>query len=116
MLKQKTLHFILLLIFTTSLFVGGVSADTVCMAKCCSKAKPGVMHHTMGEQLASPSDCHSSIPSIPCDLKSKSAYIFPEYTLAATCSNFQNDVEPTKILDDISADNHIFQLNSFVQI
>jgi len=115
MLKHKILRFVLLFIFVTSLHAGGVSADTVCMAKCCLQTNSIGMHHAMGEQMKSLSDCHSKIPSIPCDLQSGKTVKIPECTLATSCSSFQNTIGTIQVLSNLCFDNIAVQGNYLVQ-
>lgn len=115
MLKQKILRFVLLFIFVTSLHAGGVYADTVCMAKCCLQTNSIGMHNAMGEQMKSLSDCHSNIPSNPCDLQSGKTIKIPECTLTTSCSSFQNTIGTTQILSNLGFDNIAVQGNYWVE-
>jgi hypothetical protein len=111
----KTIRILLALIIGAGLSVGNVSADTVCMAKCCSNVNPSRMHHTIGKQIKSVVDCHRDIPRIPCDLQSKPVFELSEYTLTSNSNHFSNAVGPIKILSNFGVDNYLVQLNCFVQ-
>jgi len=115
MLKQKTLRFILLVIFVTSLYAGGVSADTVCIAKCCLQTNSKEMHHAIVEKMKSLSDCHSNIPSIPCDLQSGKTVKIPERTFTTSRSSFLNTIGAIEILYNLSFDDIAVQGNYLVQ-
>jgi len=89
---MKTMGVALTLIFTVSLYAGGVFADTGCGAKCCHQISPGGMHHTTGNPIKSLGDCRSNDSRIPCDLQSKRAAELPEYTLVSSGGGFPNHV------------------------
>lgn len=111
----KTIRILLALIIGAGLCVGNVSADTVCMAKCCSNANPSRMHHTIGQQIKSVAVCHSDILRIPCDLQSRPVFEFPEYTLTSTGRHFSNTVGPIKIFSDSGVDNYLVKRNCSIQ-
>jgi hypothetical protein len=112
---MKTMGIVLTLIFTMSLFAGGLFADTGCGAKCCDQTNPIGMHHTTDEQIESLMNCRSNIPQIPCDLQSNQVVELPEYALAAAGNYFPSTVGLTGVLSDSSIDNNVFNLNCFVQ-
>ena len=109
MLKHKRLHFVLLFIFVTSLHAGATSADTICMAKCCLETNPIGMFHTVGEQMRSLPDCHSGVPSIPCDLQSGKTVTMPECTLTTSCNSSPNTLGTIKILSILGFDKFAVQ-------
>ena len=112
---MKTMGVVLTLIFTMSLCAGGVFADTNCEAECCRQINPGGMHHSTGEPIKSLGDCRSNVPRIPCDLQSKQAVEFPEYTLASSDGGFPNHVGPMEISSDSSIDDKVVKPNCSVQ-
>lgn len=112
---MKTMGVVLTLIFTVSLYAGGVFADTNCEAECCRQINPGGMHHTTGEPMKSLGDCRSNVPRIPCDLQSKQAVELPGYTLTSSGGGFLNHVGPMEISTGSSIDDNIFKPNCSVQ-
>lgn len=115
MLMLKTINIILVLNFGVSLFSSGAFADTVCKSKCCDQNNSTGIHHNMGNQIKSLSDCHSNLPLIPCDLQSGKTVNIPECTLTTSCSSFQNTIRTIEILSNFSFDNIAVQGNYWVQ-
>jgi hypothetical protein len=109
--KHKILPFVLLFIFVTSLHAGRVSVDTACLTKCCLQTNLMGMHHAMGQKMKSTLNCHSKIPSIPCDLQSKKTVKIPECTLTTSCSSFPNTIGPIEVLSNLGLDNSAVQGN-----
>ena len=115
MLKQKIVCVVLLLIFSTSVYAGGIAVDTVCMAKCCIQTIAVGVHQAMGEQMTSISECHSEIPSIPCDLQSRKTVKMPDCTLTTSLSSFENTIGTIGILSHLGFDNIAVQGNYLAQ-
>lgn len=105
MLKQKTLHIVILFIFAASLYAGGVSATTVCTAECCLQTHSTGMHVATGGQMRSLSYCHPKIPSIPCDLKSGKTVKIPECTLTTTDNSSPKTLGTIRILSNFGFDD-----------
>jgi|GEM_PF-1125711 len=112
---MKTMGVALTLIFTVSLYAGGVFADTGCGAKCCHQISPGGMRHTTGNPIKSLGDCRSNDSRIPCDLQSKRAAELPEYTLVSSGGGFPNHVGPMEISSDSDIDDDVVKPNCSVQ-
>jgi len=112
---MKTIGVVLTLIFTVSLYAGGVFADTNCGSKCCHPINPGGMHHSTGEPIKSLGDCRSNVHRTPCDLQSKQAVKLPEYTLASSSDGFPNYFGPTKVSFDSNIDDNVVKPDCFVQ-
>jgi hypothetical protein len=115
MLKQKILRVVWLFIFVTSLHGGTISADTTCMAKCCLQTNSMGMSHAMDEQMKSLPDCHSKIPSIPCDLQSGKTVKIQEVTLTTSCNSYPNIIGTIEISSHLSFDNMALQSNYWAQ-
>lgn len=112
---MKTMGVVLTLIFTVSLYAGGVLADTGCGAKCCHQISPDGMRHNTGNPIKSLGDCRSKDPRIPCDLQSKRAVELPEYTSVSSGGGFPNYVGLMEISSDSSIDDDVFKPNCSVQ-
>ena len=92
---MKTMGVVLTLIFTVCLYANGVFADTGCGAKCCHQISPGGIGHT--SPIKSFGNCRSEDPRIPCDLQSKPAVDWPEYTWVSSGGRFPNPAGPMEV-------------------